>query len=126
MGAGDGQPGASSLHLPLVCPAQAQKQNYRQEKKRATKQLFSALTDPSVVIMADSLKVGVLGTPASRRWPRPSQEASLRDGGKSPATWETVLRIHYCKSVSVSGSCPNSQWLRKKGMYPLPVPEAEV
>ncbi|KAM5224814.1 oxysterol-binding protein-related protein 5 isoform 3-T4 [Hipposideros larvatus] len=35
----------------------AQKQNYRQEKKRATKQLFSALTDPSVVIMADSLKI---------------------------------------------------------------------
>ncbi|XP_029335919.1 oxysterol-binding protein-related protein 5 isoform X2 [Mus caroli] len=35
----------------------AQKENYRQEKKRATKQLFSALTDPSVVIMADSLKI---------------------------------------------------------------------
>ncbi|XP_012413093.1 oxysterol-binding protein-related protein 5 [Trichechus manatus latirostris] len=36
----------------------ARKENYRQEKKRATKQLFSALTDPSVVIMADSLKSG--------------------------------------------------------------------
>ncbi|KAM5248132.1 oxysterol-binding protein-related protein 5 [Ctenodactylus gundi] len=35
----------------------AQKESYRQEKKRATKQLFSALTDPSVVIMADSLKI---------------------------------------------------------------------
>ncbi|KAF5917343.1 hypothetical protein HPG69_017640 [Diceros bicornis minor] len=35
----------------------AQKENYRQEKKRATRQLFSALTDPSVVIMADSLKI---------------------------------------------------------------------
>ncbi|CAK7308496.1 Oxysterol-binding protein-related protein 5 [Vulpes lagopus] len=34
-----------------------QKENYRQEKKRATRQLFSALTDPSVVIMADSLKI---------------------------------------------------------------------
>nr|KAF6272249.1 oxysterol binding protein like 5 [Pipistrellus kuhlii] len=34
-----------------------QKENYRQEKKRATKQLLSALTDPRVVIMADSLKV---------------------------------------------------------------------
>lgn len=45
-----------------MCRAQAQKENYRQEKKRATKQLFSALTDPSVVIMADSLKVGALGT----------------------------------------------------------------
>ncbi|XP_060014232.1 oxysterol-binding protein-related protein 5 isoform X2 [Lagenorhynchus albirostris] len=35
----------------------AQKESYRQEKKRATKQLLSALTDPSVVIMADSLKI---------------------------------------------------------------------
>ncbi|XP_043779934.1 oxysterol-binding protein-related protein 5 isoform X1 [Cervus elaphus] len=35
----------------------AQKETYRQEKKRATRQLLSALTDPSVVIMADSLKI---------------------------------------------------------------------
>lgn len=47
---------------PLLCWSQAQKENYRQEKKRATKQLFSALTDPSVVIMADSLKVGSCAT----------------------------------------------------------------
>lgn len=37
---------------------QAQKENYRQQKKRASRQLLSALMDPSVVIMADSLKVG--------------------------------------------------------------------
>lgn len=47
-----------ALHDPQLLWSQAQKENYRQEKKRATKQLFSALTDPSVVIMADSLKVG--------------------------------------------------------------------
>lgn len=47
-----------ALHDPRLLWSQAQKENYRQEKKRATKQLFSALTDPSVVIMADSLKVG--------------------------------------------------------------------
>ncbi|XP_069422604.1 oxysterol-binding protein-related protein 5 isoform X5 [Ovis canadensis] len=35
----------------------AQKESYRREKKRATRQLLSALTDPSVVIMADSLKI---------------------------------------------------------------------
>lgn len=46
-----------ALHDPHLLWPQAQKENYRQEKKRATKQLFSALTDPSVVIMADSLKV---------------------------------------------------------------------
>lgn len=42
-------------------PPQAQKKNYRQEKKRASRELLSALTDPRVVIMADSLKVGTLG-----------------------------------------------------------------
>ncbi|XP_040826777.1 oxysterol-binding protein-related protein 5 isoform X2 [Ochotona curzoniae] len=35
----------------------AQKENYRQQKKRASRQLLSALMDPSVVIMADSLKI---------------------------------------------------------------------
>lgn len=56
--AGDGGAGAvHALHDPHILWLQAQKENYRQEKKRATKQLFSALTDPSVVIMADSLKV---------------------------------------------------------------------
>ncbi|XP_043914937.1 oxysterol-binding protein-related protein 5 isoform X2 [Protopterus annectens] len=34
-----------------------QKRNYKQEKKRASKELFSALKDPSVVIMADWLKI---------------------------------------------------------------------
>uniref|UniRef100_A0A3P8VKJ3 Oxysterol-binding protein n=1 Tax=Cynoglossus semilaevis TaxID=244447 RepID=A0A3P8VKJ3_CYNSE len=34
-----------------------QKQNYRQEKKRAAKELFSALKDPSVVIMSTWLKI---------------------------------------------------------------------
>ncbi|XP_061577437.1 oxysterol-binding protein-related protein 5 isoform X2 [Cololabis saira] len=34
-----------------------QKQNYRQEKKRAAQELSSALKDPSVVIMSDWLKI---------------------------------------------------------------------
>ncbi|XP_072241609.1 oxysterol-binding protein-related protein 5 isoform X6 [Leuresthes tenuis] len=36
---------------------QVQKQNYRQEKKRAAKELSSALKDPSVVIMSNWLKI---------------------------------------------------------------------
>lgn len=40
--------------------SQLQKQNYRQEKKRAAKELFSALKDPSVVIMSNWLKVGAM------------------------------------------------------------------
>lgn len=54
----EGAGAVHALHDPHLFWLQAQKENYRQEKKRATKQLFSALTDPSVVIMADSLKVG--------------------------------------------------------------------
>lgn len=41
----------------FLCLLQVQKQNYRQEKKRAAKELFSALKDPSVVIMSNWLKV---------------------------------------------------------------------
>ncbi|XP_071809388.1 oxysterol-binding protein-related protein 8-like isoform X2 [Asterias amurensis] len=35
----------------------AQKKNYRREKKRVTKELLSALKDPSIIVMADHLKV---------------------------------------------------------------------
>lgn len=59
---GVASPVSPPLTRPLGTPGQAQKESYRQEKKRASKQLFSALTDPSVVIMADSLKVGKQGT----------------------------------------------------------------
>ncbi|XP_072124311.1 oxysterol-binding protein-related protein 8 isoform X3 [Mobula birostris] len=34
-----------------------QKKNYREEKKRATKELLSSITDPSVIVMADWLKI---------------------------------------------------------------------
>lgn len=40
-----------------VCLMQVQKKNYREEKKRATKELLSTITDPSVIVMADWLKV---------------------------------------------------------------------
>lgn len=41
-----------------LCFLQVQKKNYREEKKRATKELLSTITDPSVIVMADWLKVG--------------------------------------------------------------------
>ena len=34
-----------------------QKKHYRKEKKRAAKELLSTLKDPSVIVMADWLKV---------------------------------------------------------------------
>lgn len=40
-----------------MCCFQKQKKNYRDEKKKVTAQLVSALQDPTVVVMADWLKV---------------------------------------------------------------------
>ena len=36
---------------------QVEKKKYRKEKKRAAKELLSTLKDPSVIVMADWLKV---------------------------------------------------------------------
>lgn len=49
-----------------LCPLQVQKKNYREEKKRATKELLSTITDPSVIVMADWLKVGTSSILLSR------------------------------------------------------------
>lgn len=48
-----------------LCSLQVQKKNYREEKKRATKELLSTITDPSVIVMADWLKVGTSSTTQS-------------------------------------------------------------
>ena len=45
-----------------VCCLQVQKKNYREEKKRATKELLSTITDPSVIVMSDWLKVSLTRT----------------------------------------------------------------
>ncbi|XP_075065670.1 oxysterol-binding protein-related protein 8 isoform X4 [Mixophyes fleayi] len=37
--------------------SKVQKKNYREEKKRATKELLSTITDPSVIVMSDWLKI---------------------------------------------------------------------
>ena len=71
----------------MVPWAQAQKETYRQEKKRATRQLLSALTDPSVVIMADSLKVS-----AGLASALAASGGCPRDGAGSAAPWETAGR----------------------------------
>ncbi|KAK3544463.1 hypothetical protein QTP86_012476 [Hemibagrus guttatus] len=48
---------ASSNKLTKKESLKVQKKNYREEKKRATKELLSTITDPSVVVMADWLKI---------------------------------------------------------------------
>ncbi|KAI5934904.1 Oxysterol-binding protein-related protein 5 [Manis javanica] len=77
----------------------AQKQNYRQAKKRATKQLFSALTDPSAVIMADSLKIRGTLKSWTKLW------CVLKPGVlliyKTPAVgqWVGTVLLHCCELI---------------------------
>ncbi|XP_039559826.1 oxysterol-binding protein-related protein 8 isoform X4 [Passer montanus] len=47
----------SSSKLTKKESLKVQKRNYREEKKRATKELLSTITDPSVIVMADWLKI---------------------------------------------------------------------
>uniref|UniRef100_A0A8D0L5Q4 Oxysterol-binding protein n=1 Tax=Sphenodon punctatus TaxID=8508 RepID=A0A8D0L5Q4_SPHPU len=48
---------SSSTKLTKKESLKVQKKNYREEKKRATKELLSTITDPSVIVMADWLKI---------------------------------------------------------------------
>ncbi|CAJ0967515.1 unnamed protein product [Ranitomeya imitator] len=76
-----------------------QKKNYRQEKKRATKQLFSALKDPSVVIVADWLKIRGTLKSWTKLW------CVLKPGllliYKTPkiGQWVGTLMIHSCELI---------------------------
>ncbi|XP_022082788.1 oxysterol-binding protein-related protein 8-like isoform X2 [Acanthaster planci] len=56
-GDGYGSSGTTPSKLSKRESLKAQKKNYRREKKRVTKELLSALKDPSIIVMADHLKV---------------------------------------------------------------------
>uniref|UniRef100_A0A8C7ARQ4 Oxysterol-binding protein n=1 Tax=Neovison vison TaxID=452646 RepID=A0A8C7ARQ4_NEOVI len=85
----------------------AQKENYRQEKKRATKQLFSALTDPSVVIMADSLKGPKGESVGSITQPLPSSYLIFRAASESDGRcWLDALELALrCSSLLRLSTC---------------------
>ncbi|XP_039206699.1 oxysterol-binding protein-related protein 5 isoform X2 [Crotalus tigris] len=76
-----------------------QKKNYRQEKKKATKQLFSALKDPRVVIMADWLKIRGTLKSWTKLW------CVLKPGVlliyKTPKTgqWVGTILLHSCELI---------------------------
>ncbi|KAM9302281.1 oxysterol-binding protein-related protein 5 [Gastrophryne carolinensis] len=76
-----------------------QKKNYRQEKKRATKQLFSALKDPSVVIVAGWLKIRGSLKSWTKLW------CVLKPGllliYKTPKVgqWVGTLLLHSCELI---------------------------
>uniref|UniRef100_A0A2K6GTQ1 Oxysterol-binding protein n=1 Tax=Propithecus coquereli TaxID=379532 RepID=A0A2K6GTQ1_PROCO len=85
----------------------AQKENYRQEKKRATRQLLRALTDPSVVIMADSLKGPKGESVGSITQPLPSSYLIFRAASESDGRcWLDALELALrCSSLLRLGSC---------------------
>uniref|UniRef100_A0A2K5V8W7 Oxysterol-binding protein n=1 Tax=Macaca fascicularis TaxID=9541 RepID=A0A2K5V8W7_MACFA len=85
----------------------AQKENYRQEKKRATRQLLSALTDPSVVIMADSLKGPKGESVGSITQPLPSSYLIFRATSESDGRcWLDALELALrCSSLLRLGTC---------------------
>ncbi|XP_022363352.1 oxysterol-binding protein-related protein 5 isoform X2 [Enhydra lutris kenyoni] len=85
----------------------AQKENYRQEKKRATKQLLSALTDPSVVIMADSLKGPKGESVGSITQPLPSSYLIFRAASESDGRcWLDALELALrCSSLLRLSTC---------------------
>ncbi|MED6268538.1 Oxysterol-binding protein- protein 5, partial [Characodon lateralis] len=76
-----------------------QKQNYRQEKKRAAKELSTALKDPSVVVMSDWLKIRGSLKSWTKLW------CALRPGVlliyKTPKTdhWVGTVLLSACKLI---------------------------
>uniref|UniRef100_A0A672GJG2 Oxysterol-binding protein n=1 Tax=Salarias fasciatus TaxID=181472 RepID=A0A672GJG2_SALFA len=76
-----------------------QKQNYRQEKKRAAKELSTALKDPSVVIMSNWLKIRGSLKSWTKLW------CALRPGVlliyKTPKTdhWVGTILLSACKLI---------------------------
>ncbi|KAG8438410.1 hypothetical protein GDO86_008912, partial [Hymenochirus boettgeri] len=76
-----------------------QKKNYREEKKRATRQLFSALKDPSVVIVAGWLKIRGSLKSWTKLW------CVLKPGlflvYKTPKSdqWVGTLMLHSCELI---------------------------
>ncbi|XP_030645961.1 oxysterol-binding protein-related protein 5 [Chanos chanos] len=76
-----------------------QKKNYRQEKKRAAKELFSALKDPSVVIISNWLKIRGTLKSWTKLW------CALKPGVlliyKTPNTdqWVGTILLNACKLI---------------------------
>ncbi|KAK1335343.1 hypothetical protein QTO34_003129 [Cnephaeus nilssonii] len=100
--AGAGSPGVvgAGPAVPLDAgwvPEQVQKENYRQEKKRATKQLLSALTDPRVVIMADSLKIRGTLKSWTKLWCVLKPGALLIYKTPDVGQWVGTVLLHCCR-----------------------------
>uniref|UniRef100_A0AAR2J2T4 Oxysterol-binding protein n=1 Tax=Pygocentrus nattereri TaxID=42514 RepID=A0AAR2J2T4_PYGNA len=88
-----------SITISFEISFQVQKKNYRQEKKRAAKELFSALKDPSVVIMSNWLKIRGTLKSWTKLW------CALKPGVlliyKTPSSehWVGTILLNACKLI---------------------------
>ncbi|KAF2974724.1 hypothetical protein EK904_001591 [Melospiza melodia maxima] len=84
----------SSSKLTKKESLKVQKKNYREEKKRATKELLSTLTDPSVVVMADWLKGPKGEAVGAITLPLPSSYLIIRAASESDGRcWMDALEL---------------------------------
>uniref|UniRef100_A0A2K6GTN8 Oxysterol-binding protein n=1 Tax=Propithecus coquereli TaxID=379532 RepID=A0A2K6GTN8_PROCO len=89
----------------------AQKENYRQEKKRATRQLLRALTDPSVVIMADSLKIRGTLKSWTKLWCVLKPGALLIYKTPPGGQWVGTVLLHCCELIERPSKKDGRCWL---------------
>ncbi|ELW70516.1 Oxysterol-binding protein-related protein 8 [Tupaia chinensis] len=91
---GSEKEGSTSSKLTKKESLKVQKKNYREEKKRATKELLSTITDPSVIVMADWLKGPKGEAVGSITQPLPSSYLIIRATSESDGRcWMDALEL---------------------------------
>ncbi|XP_076861792.1 oxysterol-binding protein-related protein 5 isoform X2 [Brachyhypopomus gauderio] len=107
-----------------------QKKNYRQEKKRATKELFSALKDPSVVIMSNWLKIRGTLKSWTKLWCALKPGVLLIYKGQSSEHWVGTVLLNACKLIErpskKDGFCFKLYHPLEKSIWAMKGPKGET
>uniref|UniRef100_A0A4W4ESI4 Oxysterol-binding protein n=1 Tax=Electrophorus electricus TaxID=8005 RepID=A0A4W4ESI4_ELEEL len=109
---------------------QVQKMNYRQEKKRATKELFSALKDPSVVIMSNWLKIRGTLKSWTKLWCALKPGVLLIYKSQSLEHWVGTVLLNACKLIErpskKDGFCFKLYHPLEKSIWAMKGPKGET
>uniref|UniRef100_A0A4W4ETJ9 Oxysterol-binding protein n=1 Tax=Electrophorus electricus TaxID=8005 RepID=A0A4W4ETJ9_ELEEL len=107
-----------------------QKMNYRQEKKRATKELFSALKDPSVVIMSNWLKIRGTLKSWTKLWCALKPGVLLIYKSQSLEHWVGTVLLNACKLIErpskKDGFCFKLYHPLEKSIWAMKGPKGET
>ncbi|KAL2094142.1 hypothetical protein ACEWY4_011454 [Coilia grayii] len=98
-GSAEGESASPTEKLARKESLKVQKQNYRQEKKRAAKELSSALKDPSVVIMSNWLKIRGSLKSWTRLWCVLKPGVLLVYKAASMEQWVGTVLLSSCKLI---------------------------